>query len=92
MLIFDILDIWFFWPYNFIALSIPFLKPVSWEPPSGVSIVLQKEFNEYFSLSLKLINISHFSFTLMFLLIENFLSNNLDIFLFLKFIKSSIPF
>ena len=85
ILILDILDIWFFWPYNLIAFNIPFLKPFSWEPPSGVSMVLQNEISENFSFKLKLTNISHFSFSLIFLLIENFLSNNLGVFLLLIF-------
>ena len=49
MLILDILGTWFFWPYNFIAFKIPFLKAFSCDPPSGVSIVLQKDIKEDFS-------------------------------------------
>ena len=39
-----ILDIWFFVPNNFNDFKREFLREFSWDPPSGVSIVLQKEF------------------------------------------------
>ena len=44
---------WFFLPKSFIVLIKEFLRAFSWEPPSGVSIVLQNDKKEELSISLK---------------------------------------
>ena len=45
------------------AFKIPFLKPFSCDPPSGVSMVLQNEINEAFSM-VPLVNIEMLSIDL----------------------------
>ena len=52
---------------DFIDLNDELFRAFSCDPPSGVSIVLQYDFNVDLSCSLKLINISHFSFKLSFI-------------------------
>ena len=74
------LENWFFCPNNFIAFKIPFLNPISCDPPSEVSIVLQYDRKLEISLLLKEIIVSKFWFSLSLPLSKKFFSNILVLF------------